>query len=56
MAKYPVRTTYYFDQVVEADTAEEAMLKAEDTQPSLRDTEFLGLYEADRTAETEPVT
>ena len=53
--KYPVRTVYYFDQLVEADTAEEAMLKGEDTQPSELETERLGLYEVDRKAEAQPV-
>ena len=55
MAQYPVRTVYYFDQIVEAETAEEAMLKAEDTQPSTAETEALGLDEVDRTAEALPV-
>lgn len=56
MAYYPVRTIYYFDQLVEADTQEEAMLKAEQTQPTAYDTEMLGLYEIDRIAEGQPVS
>jgi hypothetical protein len=55
MAYYSVRTTYHFDQIVEADTPEQAMLKGEDTQPSASITEDLGLIEVDRTAENEPV-
>lgn len=55
MAQYPVRTVYYFDQVVEADTSEQAMLKAEDTQPDIYVIEQLGLIEIDRTAESVPV-
>lgn len=55
MAYYAVRTTYHFDQIVEAETPEKAMLKAEDTQPPASITEDLGLIEVDRTAENEPV-
>jgi len=56
MAQYPVRTVYYFDQVVEADTAEQAMLLGGDFQPSEHDVWSLGLTEIDRTAESEPVS
>jgi hypothetical protein len=56
MAQYPVRTVYYFDQVVEADTAEQAMLLGEDFQPSSNEIWSLGLTEIDRTAESEPVS
>lgn len=59
MAQYPVRTVYYFDQLVEAETAEEAMLKAEATQPDpdeLASLGFDGFYEVDRTAEAQPVS
>ena len=56
MALYAVRTTYYFDQIVEADTAEQAMLRGEDSQPEAHLTEELGLVEIDRTAENEPLT
>lgn len=55
MAYYAVRTTYHFDQIVEADTSEQAMLKAEDTQPDYRMMEDMGLIEVDRTAEFEPI-
>lgn len=56
MAYYPVRTVYYFDQIVEAETAEQAMLKGEDTQPNHMVIEALGLVEIDRTAEDSPKT
>lgn len=53
---YEVVTTYTFTQLVDAETAEQAMLKAEDSQPSLEVTERLGLVEVDRTAKNEPLT
>jgi hypothetical protein len=56
MPHYPVRTVFHFDQVVEADTPEMAMLAGEDTQPGADIIERLGLIEIDRTAEQAPVT
>ena len=56
MALYAVRTTYYLDQIIAAETAEQAMLKAEDTQPPAEVTEGLGLIEIDRTADNEPLS
>lgn len=53
---YEVVTTYTFTQLVDAETAERAMLDAEDSQPSLQVTERLGLVEVDRTAKNEPLT
>lgn len=55
MPEYAVRTVYYFDQVVEAESAEEAMINAGDLQPSEGETDRLGLYEVSRVAEDEPV-
>lgn len=53
---YEVVTTYTFTQLVMAESAERAMLDAEDSQPSLEITERLGLVEVDRTASSEPLT
>lgn len=53
---YEVVTTYTFTQLVPAETAEQAMLKAEDTQPDIMLTEAIGLVEVDRTAKAEPLT
>ena len=48
MAKYPVRTVYYLDQVIEAETAEEAYLKADETELDEISLERLGLTFHDR--------
>ena len=48
MAQYPVRTVYYLDQVVEADTAEGAYLAADRTELDEVTLERLGLTFADR--------
>ena len=53
---YEVVTTYTFTQLVMAETAEQAMLQAEDSQPNLEITEALGLVEVDRTANNQPLT
>lgn len=53
---YEVVSTYTFTQLVMAETAEQAMLQAEDSQPNLEITEALGLVEIDRTANNEPLT
>lgn len=53
---YEVVTTYTFTQLVMAETAEQAMLQAEDSQPNLEITERLGMVEVDRTANNEPLT
>ena len=53
---YEVVTTYTFTQLVMAETAEQAMLQAEDSQPNAEITERLGMVEVDRTANNEPLT
>ena len=53
---YEVVTTYTFTQLVLAETAERAMLQAEDSQPDFELMESLGLVEIDRTATNEPLT
>lgn len=55
MEYYAVRTTYHFDQIVEAESSEQAMIKAEDTQPDIRMMEDMGVIEVDRTADPEPI-
>lgn len=56
MAVYPVRTIYYFDQLVEAETAEEAMLKGEANEPDEAYMDHFGLVHIDRTADNKPLT
>jgi hypothetical protein len=53
---YEVVTTYTFTQLVMAETAEQAMLQAEDSQPNAEITERLGMVEVDRTANNQPLT
>ena len=48
MNEYPVRTVYYLDQVVTANTAEEAYLKADETELDETTLDRLGLTFADR--------
>ena len=48
MNEYPVRTVYYLDQVVTADNAEEAYLKADKAELDETTLDRLGLTFVDR--------